>query len=206
MGRTQGGSPLPRPPVTDRGPAPLGFSPEPRPRVLWVGAHFLAVGRAQEKAPARAGAKLIFTIARVERTSPRGSGVGGVEEPGYRACGRWASLSPNSHSSKATRLTIRASQSLASTRRHEPHCQHRSSRGRLCALPTPTWPHVHAILSIIGAFALGRKSPLQSFLRGLKFGVGEREPRAAPVILARRWHGRDGEAAPSISAHGISSP
>jgi hypothetical protein len=99
--------------------------------------------------------------------------------PRYRACGRWASLSPNSHSSKATRLTIRASQSLASTRRHEPHCQHRSSRGRLCALTTPTWPHVHAILSIIGAFALGRKSPRQSFLRGLKFGVGEREPRAA---------------------------
>jgi hypothetical protein len=56
---------------------------------------FLAAGRAQEKAPARSGAKLIFAIARsgnVERTSRAAvnlrSGVGGVEDPGYRACGR----------------------------------------------------------------------------------------------------------------------
>jgi hypothetical protein len=66
------------------------------------------------------------------------------------------SFDPNSHSSKATRLTILASQSLTSTRRQHPHRQHRSSAGRCSALTMPMWPHCwHEILSIIGAFALG---------------------------------------------------
>jgi hypothetical protein len=39
---------------------------------------------------------------------------------------------------------------LASTRREEPHCQHRSSRGKVDVLTTPTWPHdVHSILTIM---------------------------------------------------------
>jgi hypothetical protein len=40
---------------------------------------------------------------------------------------------------------------LASTRREETHCQHRSSRGKVDVLTTPTWPHdVHSIRSIMG--------------------------------------------------------
>jgi hypothetical protein len=62
---------------------------------------------------------------------------------------RGAPLAPSSHSSKATLLTILAP-SLASTRRLQPHCQHRSPRGRVCALTRPIWPHCwQAILSII---------------------------------------------------------
>ena len=52
---------------------------------------------------------------------------------------------------------------LASTRREEPHCQHRSSRGKVDVLTTPTWPHdVHSIRTIMSVLPLdlrGRKSP-----------------------------------------------
>jgi hypothetical protein len=44
---------------------------------------------------------------------------------------------------------------LASTRREEPHCQHRSSRGKVDVLTTPTWPHdVHSIRTIMGVLPL----------------------------------------------------
>jgi len=56
---------------------------------------------------------------------------------------------PRSHSSKATRFTILAP-SFRSMRRLQPHCQHRNSRGKVCALIRPIWPHRwQAILSII---------------------------------------------------------
>jgi hypothetical protein len=55
---------------------------------------------------------------------------------------RGAPLAPSSHSSKATRLTMRAP-SLAPTRRLSPHAEHVSSRGRVSAATRPTWPQGH---------------------------------------------------------------
>jgi len=56
--------------------------------------------------------------------------------------------SPKIRSMTATGFLILAP-SLASTRREEPHREHRSSRGKLSALTMPTWPHVQETLSIM---------------------------------------------------------
>ena len=170
---------------------------------------------------------------------------------------------PRSHSRTAALFVIRAP---ASTQRLEPHCQHRSSRGRVAASASPTWPQEQATLTstiaprkiapadtgaevppreirIPGVHATrSSEVPARAKIRllrgrgwryrphcrrlilagtkkppvspGAKFQTtawgktGKSNPRHA-IILARRWHGRDGEraaeAAPSISAHGLVS-
>jgi hypothetical protein len=69
---------------------------------------------------------------------------------------------------------IRA-QSLASTRREEPHAEHVNSRGKLSAAARPTWPQGQAIRSIIGCLL-----PVD-FRRGCAIAEGgSRAAEAAP--------------------------
>jgi hypothetical protein len=114
-------------------------------------------------------------------------------EPCSRDCARGAPLAPKSHSSKATRFTILAP-SLASTRRQQPHREHRSSRGRVSALTMPTWPHCwQAILSSI-------------MCTRSKFGGGRKSPRELPgaKFTTLRWTSKTGsEAWDNRKLHGV---